>query len=234
MAKILIVEDDVKYAGGISDYLAAQAHTTDISSNLEEALFYLNTYRYEVLIVDWMLPDGDGPTLVSSLRSRGVNTPILMLTARETIDDKERGFCSGVDDYLIKDTDPKELTMRIGSLLRRPQAIQDNVLRLRGIEVDLNTRQVKKDGLPVHLLPKEFALLEFLLRYPNKTFSSEELMLSLWPSDTEATTQTVRSAINKLRTKLDSAGEPSLFLTKYKAGYMMNVHAEPNDQPLEN
>jgi DNA-binding response OmpR family regulator len=229
MAKILIVEDDVKYAGLIGDYLKAQSHTIDTAANVNDALAYLNTYEYEVLIVDWMLPDGEGPTLIRSLRSRGCKTPTLMLTARETIDDKERGFWAGVDDYLIKDAHPRELVLRIDSLLRRPVVYESKNLSFRGLEIDLDAHTVKKNGTLIHLLPKEFGVLVFLGRYPHKMFTAEELLQRLWPSDTDATTQSVRSAVNKLRMKLDTPGEPSLFVTRYKAGYKLNIDAEATE-----
>jgi DNA-binding response OmpR family regulator len=226
MAKILIVEDDVKYAGLITDYLAAQTHTIDMAATVQDARAYLDAYQYEVLIVDWNLPDGEGPALVQTLRKQGHNVPVLMLTSRDTMDDKERGFCAGVDDYLVKDAHPRELGLRVTSLLRRPATFQDTRMKFRDIEIDQNTHSVTKAGVSVHLLPKEFALLAFLMRYPGKLFSGEELLLRLWPSDTEATTQTVRSGVNKLRMKLDSPGQPSIIVTKHKAGYMLNVHSE--------
>lgn len=227
MAKILLIEDDVKYAGLIKDYLTAQSHTVDTTSNVEGAHRFLDVYQYEVLIVDWNLPDGDGPSLIQSLRKKGCNTPVLMLTARETISDKERGFSAGVDDYLSKDANPKELVLRIVSLLRRPNVYQNDIMSVRGIQIDFSTRSITKEGKDVHLLPKEYLVLEFLWRFPNRIFSAEELLERLWPSDTEATAHTVRSAVNKLRTKLDTPDEPSLIITKYKAGYQFNAHGEP-------
>jgi DNA-binding response OmpR family regulator len=222
MAKILLLEDDVKYARVIKDYLGSLSHAVDITANIENARTYLNTYQYEVLIVDWNLPDGDGASFVESLRRQGCMTPTLMLTARETICDKERGFGAGVDDYLTKDSNPRELALRITSLLRRPSSYKDNKVQFQKLQIDFNTRSVTKDGKPIHLLPKEYLVLEFLCRYPNRIFSADELLERLWPSDTEATTHTVRSAINKLRTKLDDPDEPSLILTRYKAGYQWN------------
>lgn len=222
MAKILMVEDDPKYARLVIDFLSASKHNVDVASTFAEAVSYVDVYDYEVVIVDWQLPDAEGPEFIRRLRHQRIASPIIMLTARDTLADKAVGFDSGADDYLTKDTRPEELLMRIQALLRRPRLYHGSVFSIGDIEIDSNHRVVKKNDQPVHLLPKEYAVIEFLARYSNRVFSSDELLERLWPSDTDASVHTVVSCVNKLRTKLDQPGAPSVILTKYKAGYQIN------------
>ncbi len=222
MAKILLIEDDTDYSALVSDFLATQRHNVEVAESVGEALSFLDAYQYEVVIVDWHLPDAEGPNLIRDLRKKGFATPIIMLTGRETLADKQCGFRAGADDYLTKDSDPEELSLRVEALLRRPMIYQAKVKKIRHIEIDTTTHTISKEGVVVHLVPKEFALLEFLARYPNRMFSADELLDRLWPSDTEATPHTVRSCVNRIRAKLDSNGS-SLITTKYKAGYQINL-----------
>jgi DNA-binding response OmpR family regulator len=221
MARILLVEDDMAYANLFCDCLGSD-FAVEVTGTIEEAQSFLAVYEYELLVIDWHLPDADGPSFIDNLRARGVTTPILMLTARGSLSDKEHGFTSGADDYLTKSADPREISMRVKALLRRPASYMHKQLRVREIEIDVNKHTVTKNGEPVHLLPKEFAVLEHLVRYPNRVFTADELMERLWPADTEATIHTVRSCINKLRTKLDDKGSASIIQTKYGAGYQLS------------
>jgi two-component system, OmpR family, response regulator len=223
MAKILLVEDDSKYAGVVEDYLSSHHHTVQTTATVDDALAFLAVYQYELLIVDWQLPDAEGPDLIKSLRSKSVSTPILMLTAREGIADKEHGFDSGADDYLTKNASPRELVARIQALLRRAPVYRTETLRVADIEIDSASRCVKKAGNIVHLQPKEFAVLEYLARNPKRVFSADELLERLWDPDTEADSHTVRSTVNKIRKKLDNPDSNSVISTKYKAGYQINV-----------
>jgi DNA-binding response OmpR family regulator len=228
MAKILFVEDDATYADLVCDYLKSSDHILDVTDTVADALHYLSVYQYDLLIVDWQLPDVAGPEFISKVRNQGSTMPILMLTSREAIHEKVHGFNSGADDYLTKNTDPLELQVRVQALLRRPAVYQSQIFSIGDIEIDIGARGVKKKGANVHLLPQEFAVLECLIRNPNKMFSAEELIEKVWPSDTEATSQSVRSCINKIRAKLDDTDGPPLILTKYKAGYQLNKEMLPS------
>jgi two-component system, OmpR family, response regulator len=223
VAKILMIEDDPKYAALITDYISAHRHTVDVAETVEEGLAFLDAYSYEILIVDWQLPDQEGPALIKALRKRGFATPIIMLTGRDALEDKEQGFTAGADDYLSKNASVKELLLRVDALLRRPALLLGKTIQVRNVQIDIANHIVTKDNVEVHLQPQEFAVLEFLVRYPNRVFSAEELLDRLWPSDTEATTHTVRSHVNKIRSKLDNDNGTSLIATKYKAGYQINL-----------
>lgn len=228
MSKILLIEDDREYAQLISDYLSQQ-HTVELAGTISGALDFLAVYEYELLIVDWHLPDAQGPSLISTLRGKENLVPILMLTGRSALEDKQIGFEAGADDYLTKDAHPRELLMRVQALLRRPAVYVPKTIRVSGrIEMDLAQRTVKRDGQEVHMLPKEFAVLELMARYPKRIFSAEELLERLWPSDTEASSHTVRATINRIRLKLDEPNSSSIIQTKYKAGYQL---CEPNSSP---
>ncbi len=223
MAKILLVEDDTKYANLIRDCLAAQKYEVELTSTIDEAMGFVDVYQFDLLIIDWHLPDAEGPTFIKSLREKGLQTPVMMLTGRDALPDKEQGFVSGADDYLSKKVDPRELVMRVQALLRRPAVYKPDLAKVRNIEIDFSKHSVAKDGKSVHLLPKEFAVLAHMVRHPNRVFTAEELLERLWPSDSEATIHTVRSCVNKIRTKLDDPDGPSLIETKYKAGYQLNT-----------
>jgi DNA-binding response OmpR family regulator len=221
MSKILLVEDDRDYADLIQDYLKRH-FTVEVTPTVSGAIDYLAVYGYELLIVDWQLPDAAGPELIDRLRGKGVKVPIIMLTARDTLADKEHGFNAGADDYLTKAAHPKELLMRIRALLRRPNTYKDEIVKVgEHIEIDAARHIVTKRGEQIHMLPKEFAVLEYMSRYPKRVFSADELLDRLWPSDSEASSHTVRSTVNRIRTKLDDPDAPSVIQTKYKAGYQL-------------
>lgn len=220
MAKILLIEDDVAYANLIGDVLGAE-HVLDVAATANDAKAYLSSYSYELLVVDWELPDTNGPDFIRSLRANGEKTPILMLTVRDKLDDKARGFSTGADDYLAKSADPREILMRVKALLRRPAAYINEILKVRDIEIDTDASVVRKAGVEVYLRPKELTLLEYLVKNRTRAFTADELLNNLWPSDTEATIQTVRSSINRIRTKLDDSSKPSLIQTKYGTGYQL-------------
>jgi DNA-binding response OmpR family regulator len=223
MSKILLVEDDPKYADLVCDCLG-QTHAVEVTKTVTTALEFLSVYSYELVIVDWHLPDAEGPALISKLRTQGLSVPILMLTARDTVDDKEHGFNMGADDYLTKAADPRELLVRVRALLRRPAPYKNETVKIaNNIEINLGQRGVTKNGEQIHMLPKEFAVLEFMARYPNRVFSAEELLERLWPSESEASSHTVRATINRIRAKLDDPDSPSVIQTKYKAGYQLSV-----------
>ena len=223
MAKILIVEDELDLALPIRDSLSREHHVVEIVDNGADAVEYLRLYKYDLVILDWLLPGLSGIEVCSRYRSTGGTTPILILTARGTVDDKEVGLDSGADDYLVKPFHLKELAARVRALLRRPSAVSGKVLEAREITLDPSARTVAKDGKEIHLLPKEFSLLEFFLRHPNQVFSAEALLDRIWESDSEAMPDTIRTHIKTLRRKVDNEGEPSLIATVHGVGYKLEA-----------
>ncbi len=219
MTKILLVEDEQELANVVVDCLKAQNYLVDHVPNGSEALDRLKFFEYDLIVLDWQLPGMSGIDVCSNFRSRGGTTPILMLTGKRTVDDKEAGLDAGADDYLTKPFQPRELTARLRALLRRPSAAPTKVFKARDLELDPTTHKVIKGGQEVSLLPKEFALLEFLMRHPSQVFSAEALIDRVWSTDSDATPTAVRINVNRLRKKIDTDGQESFICTIHGIGY---------------
>jgi len=228
MAKILLVEDEDDISDLITAWLAKDHHVVEVASSGEAALDLLRVYPFDVLILDWMLPGISGVEVCRDFRTRGGTTPILMLTAKSHVNEKERGLDAGADDYLTKPFELKELSARIRALLRRPVSFSGTVLKVGSIVLDTSTHQVTKDGEELQLLPKEFALLAFFMRHPNQVFSAEALLDRVWSSDSEASPETIRTYIKRLRKKIDDKDKPSMVGTVHGVGYKL-VAAEEQE-----
>ena len=173
MAKILLVEDEVDLSDLVKEWLKTEKHVVELVENGEEAIDRLKFYKYDIVILDWVLPGKSGLQVCQEYRALGGTTPILFLTAKNMINEKEAGLDAGSDDYLTKPFDIKELSARIRALLRRPQVFSGSVVTLGPLELDTSSRKFLFNGQEQQLLPKEFALLEFLMKHPNTVFSSE-------------------------------------------------------------
>ena len=225
MAKILLVEDDKLLAKTIGKMLTLQNHAVDTIESGTQALEYLRAYTYDLIVLDWSLPEVTGIEICKEFRRSGGNTPVLMLTGKGDIEQKQEGFDSGVDDYLTKPFHMQELEMRLKALMRRPAQIAApaNVLKHGEIEVDLETRAVIKSGEPLRLLPREYALLVFLLKNPGVVFSADALLDRVWQSDSEASPDAVRIYVTRLRRKLDDPGKDSIIETVHGVGYRLRA-----------
>lgn len=190
-----------------------------------EAIERLRFDKYDVLIFDWQLPDLTGIEICKRFRSKGGNTPVLMLTGKSEIADKETGLDAGADDYLTKPFHPRELSARVRALLRRSGDVKQNVLTCGDIELDPQGFKVTKGGKEITLLPKEFALLEFFLRHPNQVFSPEALLDRVWSAESEASPDTIRVHITKLRGKIETEGQPSPIKTIHRQGYKWEMQS---------
>lgn len=226
MAKILIVEDEADFSDPIRAFLTRDHHVVEVVENGLEALDRLRFYKYDVIIMDWMLPGMQGVDVCREFRASGGTTPILMLTAKTATGEKISGLDAGADDYLTKPFDIGEVSARVRALLRRPAALTGNVLKLGQIVLERNTHRVTKTGEEIQLLPKEFALLEFFMRHPNQVFSAEALLDRVWASDSEASPETIRTYIKRLRQKIDNKEGPSLIQTVHGVGYKFSVEVE--------
>lgn len=210
MAKILIVEDDLQLAGLVLRWLTKEGHIVEHEKNGGEALQRLRFDPYDLIVLDWNLPEVEGIDILSDFRARGGTTPILMLTGRKAIEEKLMGLEAGADDYLPKPFDGRELTARIKVLLRRPAVCHSSTLKFADLELDTKSHTVKRAGEILSLLPKEFALLEYLMRHPQEYFSAEHLLAHVWPSESDSTTEALTSCIKRLRKKLDLTDRESL------------------------
>jgi len=200
-----------------------ERHSLEIVSDGKEALENMKFYQYELVILDWELPGMHGPQILKEFRDAGKTTPVLMLTGKGTIDDKEVGFGAGADDYLTKPFNMKELSIRLRALLRRPGGMTASIITIANLELDQANFKLLKDGEEVKLLPKEFALMEFLMRHPNQVFSQDALLNRVWESDSDSTGSALTTCIKRLRKKLDEEGKPSIITTVHGVGYKLEV-----------
>ncbi len=223
MAKILVAEDDRNLSGSVVDALRAGNHTVDLVENGEEALLMACTYTYDLLILDWMMPAATGVEVCSRYRAKGGGSPILMLTAREQIEDKMVGFHSGADDYLTKPFDSRELLLRVTALLRRKPDRPTDVIKIGCVELDPVEHSILVNGQLTKFTPREFSLMEFFLRHPDQVFSADALINRVWNSDTEASADTVRVIVNRLRKKLRVENQGPDIATIYNVGYKLDT-----------
>jgi len=219
MSKILIVEDEAFLANEIKEWLHHEQYIVEVLADGVSADSVLSACRFDVIILDWMLPGLTGIEICRRFRNAGGRTPILMLTARDSLESKEMGLDSGADDYLTKPFHLKELSARIRSLLRREMVAPALQLKVNDIVLEPTSRTVTKAGKEIHLEPREFNLVEFLFRHPNVTFASEALIQRVWESSTSTSTETLRSYIKSIRKKLDVPGEESIITTVHGLGY---------------
>lgn len=220
MAKILIIEDDKKLAQGVVDWLAMEKHTVDHAESGEDGLQLLESFSYDLLILDWNLPGIDGLGVCKRLRSQGSELPILFLTAQTKVENIETGLDAGADDYLEKPFQVRELSARIRSLMRRPKGLLTNIIKAGYLTVELDSHYVLIGERRISLTPKEFALLEYFIRHPNKFFSAKALLSAVWPSDSESAEESVRTIMFHLRKKITPQGENCLIKTVQGSGYI--------------
>ncbi|HEY9774368.1 MAG TPA: response regulator transcription factor [Planktothrix sp.] len=219
MTKILVVEDDVNLAEKMRDWLVLEKHSVDLAHTGQDALQLLESYKFELLILDWELPDMAGIDVCKQYRENGGVAAVIFVTGRGSVEHREEGLDSGADDYLTKPFSVKELSARIRALMRRPALTQQNVLTVGNLRLDNTSRKVFRDSEELQLLPKELAMLEYLMRRPGQVFSSKALLDSVWPSDSSASEDTVRTYVKTLRKKITKADSPCLIKTIHGLGY---------------
>lgn len=223
MAKILLVEDDADLTEVLRITLSNKGHSVKTLSGGKEALPMLRAYKYDLIILDWMMPDVSGVDVLKSFRESGGKTPILMLTAKTTVDDKEKALDLGADDYLTKPFHARELMARVRALLRRPQSMAQAILRAGDLELDPVSCTVLKGGKTLKLRPKVYSMLEFFMRHPNQVFSPEAILDRVWMDDATASPDTVRTHIKLLRRSIDSSDGESLIENVRNRGYLMRM-----------
>lgn len=226
MAKILLVEDDKNLALSICDFLSAEGNTIEHAATGEDGLQLLECFDFELVILDWQLPGIDGLEVCRRLRRQNFKQPILFLTALGDVDFIETGLNAGADDYLLKPFHFRELTARVRSLLRRPSGLLSSVVCFGYLTVEIESKTVIVDGRKITLAPKEFAILEFLLRNPNRHFSSKALLKSIWPSENESSEDSVRTIMHNLRRKITPEGKDCVIKTAAKSGYILEGSAQ--------
>lgn len=221
--RILLIEDDIRLAETLAEALTDQLYTVDIAIDGESALDYTRASDYDLLLLDVMLPLLDGFSLCQQLRSHGYQIPILILTARDTICDKIAGLDAGADDYIVKPVDLGELFARIRALLRRGSASSPPILKWGALNLDPSTYEVSYTNNQLHLTPKEYSLLELLLRNGRRVLSRRAIIGHIWPLEAPPEEDTVKVHIRSLRQKLKAVGAPEDFIeTVHSIGYRLN------------
>jgi heavy metal response regulator len=221
--RVLVVEDERRIADFIRRGLSEQGYAVDVASDGEEALDWPAVAEFDAILLDVMLPVRDGIEVCRVLRQRGVQTPILMLTARDAVEDRVLGLDSGADDYLVKPFAFAELLARLRALTRREPSRLGAVLRVADLELDTTTREASRDGRPIALTTKEYALLEYLMRHPNQVLTRTMIAEHVWNYDFDNVTNVIDVHIRNLRRKIDDAFEVKLIQTVRGAGYRLSA-----------
>ena len=218
--RFLIVEDDEDTARYVTKGLAEHGHVVDRVADGRSGLFQAREIAYDALLVDRMLPGLDGLSLVKVLREAGVKTPVLFLTALGGLDDRVAGLDGGGDDYLAKPFAFSELLARLNALARRPPLVErKSVLRVADLELDAERRTVARGGVPIALQPREFRLLEYLMRHAGTVVTRGMLLEQVWDFDFDPRTSLVEAHISRLRAKIDRPFGTELIHTLRGAGY---------------
>ena len=221
--RILLIEDDSKIAQEVVEELESRGfHVQHEESGAAGLSMGLNAH-FDVMVVDRMLPELDGLTLIETLRERKVHVPVLVLSALSAVDDRVSGLKAGGDDYLTKPFAMEELAARLEALLRRPDNSRQTMLRAGPLEMDLIERTVTRAGVPIDLLPREFRLLEYLMRRPNQVLTRNMLLEDVWNYRFIPQTNLVDVHIGKLRRKIDESGKAALIQSIRGAGFMLRV-----------
>ena len=225
--RILVVEDEPDIADFLSRGLREDGYAVDVSVNGGDALDCIASTNFDVIILDIMLPDPDGLEVCRRLRAQGVRAPVLMLTARDTTDDRVTGLDAGADDYLVKPFSFAELRARLRALMRRPPDIGPTVHAIANMVLDPRTRSCTRAGSPIDLTPKEFAILELLVRNPGHVLTREILADQVWGYDFDAESNVIDVHVRNLRRKVDDAFPTKLIETVRGVGYRFALPEEP-------
>jgi len=217
--RALIVEDDAGLAGILREGLAEHHVEATVASTFAEGRERAVLGAWDVVVLDVMLPGGSGFDLCTQLRRRGLRTPILMLTARDTVDDRVAGLDAGADDYLTKPFAFRELLARIRALARRGPALVPETLSVADLEVDLGARRVSRGGRPIQLTAKEFALLEFFVRHAGQVVDRAAITAHVWDENHDPFTNVLEVLVRRLRRKIDDPYARKLIHTLRGAGY---------------
>jgi DNA-binding response OmpR family regulator len=219
--KLLLVEDEKKVASFIKKGLEEEFHNVDIAHNGNEGSAMALQKEYDLIILDIMLPYKDGITVTKELRAQKISTPILLLTAKDKVQDKVEGLDAGADDYLTKPFDFEELIARVRALLRRTENEKTLILKIKNLSLDTQSHKLKIGNDIIDLTPKEYAILEFLMRNKNKVVSRTKLTQHVYEYNFDPDTNVIDVYINKLRSKIESDSGKEIIQTVRGVGYIV-------------
>ena len=220
--RVLVVEDEVRIADFIARGLSERGYAVDVASDGDEALQWTDMADFDLIILDVMLPGRDGIEVCHALRERGARTPILMLTARDAVEDRVRGLDSGADDYLVKPFAFAELVARLRALMRREPAISGSVLQVGDLKFDTATLEVSRQRVNVELTANECRLLEYLMRHPNQVLTRTMIAEHVWNYEFDNATNVIDVHIRNLRQKIDDPFPIKLIHTVRGVGYRIS------------
>ncbi len=220
--RVLVVEDEQRIADFIRRGLTEQGYAVDVASDGDEALGWSDAAAFDAVVLDVMLPVRNGIEVCKELRRRGAQTPILMLTARDAVEDRVLGLDSGADDYLVKPFAFAELLARLRALTRRTPASTGAVLAVDQLSLDTRTREATREGKSIALTTKEYSLLEYLMRHPNQVLTRTMIAEHVWNYDFDNATNVIDVHIRNLRRKIDDAFPTKLIHTIRGAGYRIS------------
>jgi len=221
--RILIIEDNARLAEQVRTILEEQGYEAVTVGSGHEGEALAAREAFDLIILDLMLPDHDGVQLCRNIRRQKIATPVLMLTALSSTEDKVEGLNAGADDYLIKPFEPDEFLARVRALLRRAQPSEGVVLTFEGLEMDLLKRKVTRDGTPIDLTAKEFALLEYFLRSPERVLTRSNIGERVWGLLFEEESNVIEVYVSRLRRKVDKGFVQQLIHTVVGTGYMLSA-----------
>jgi two-component system OmpR family response regulator len=222
--RVLVVEDDQSIASFITRGLSEAGFAVDVAHTGSDGLFKAQAQEYDAAVIDLMLPGRDGLSIVSELRRTGVRTPVLILTARRSVEDRVRGLETGADDYLTKPFAFPELLARVQALIRRAQGTPEAVeLTLGDLRLNRLTRRVERDGREIELRPREFALLDLMMRNAGRVVSKTMILSHVWGYDFDPGSNVVDVLVFRLRDKIDRGFTPPLLHTVRGVGYVLKL-----------
>ena len=220
--RVLLVEDEARIADFVARGLSEQGYAVDIACDGEEATDWTDVAVFDVIVLDVMLPQRDGIEVCRILRDRGLRTPILMLTARDAVEDRVRGLDSGADDYLVKPFAFAELLARLRALTRRETTVSGSILQVGDLKLDTTTLEVSRQGATMVLTIKEWRLLEYLMRHPNQVLTRTMIAEHVWNYEFDNATNVIDVHIRNLRRKIDDPFPAKLIQTVRGAGYRIS------------
>jgi DNA-binding response OmpR family regulator len=223
--RVLLVEDDSRIAHFVAKGLREQSYAVDVAVTGEDALYQVAINTYDLVILDVMIPAPDGFAVCKELRRIGHRMPVLMLTARDAVEDRVEGLDRGADDYLTKPFEFRELLARLRALLRRPSAVQPATLSVADLVVDTAGQAVTRSGKFISLTAKEYALVEFLARNAGRVVGRAEIAEHVWDEEFDPFSNLIEVYVNRVRRKIDTKGAKPLLHTRRGAGYVLSSDA---------
>lgn len=224
--RLLLVEDSPRLSEAVSTGLRKSGYAVDVANDGNTGLWHAQSYDYDAIVLDLMLPGLDGLALLDRLRSSGKQTHVLILTARDTVEERVKGLRAGADDYLVKPFAFDELVARVEALIRRKHIVKSTTLRVRDLVVDTAARTVSRDGVTLDLPSRQYALFEYLLLRRGNVVTRSEIETHLYDALAEPMSNVVDATVYALRKRIDVPGQPSLIQTRRGMGYIMVADEE--------